>query len=316
MLPGIYLTGNVVADTLVRPVEGMPRWGTTTYVESISVHLGGNGAGSAYAVAMMGVPAKLAGAIGDDPPGAFVTGRLRSAGVEISQMRVLDKTATAVTVGLVHSGGERLFFHELGASGLLQLDDIPFSSEVVAGYSFFHYASIFCLPALRPQASEVLERARRAGLRTSLDLDWDTSGRWFDDLGPLCPLIEFLFLNAQEAQMLCGLEEPEAVGLFFLDRGVQTVVFKMGAKGCAVFTRDDEFRVPAYVVQVVDTTGAGDCFCGGFLAGLCRGFSLRESARLANAVAAHGVQQMGNTDGVADYETTRRWMESVDHSQA
>jgi sugar/nucleoside kinase (ribokinase family) len=309
MLPGVYCTGNIVLDTLVRPVEGMPAWGTTTYVESISVHLGGNGAGSAYAAARMGVPAKLAGAVGDDPAGAFITGRLRSAGVDVSQLRVLDGTATAATVGMVHPGGERLFFHDLGACGRFQADNISFAPEVLSGCSFFHYASIFCLPKLRTQAREVLERARQAGLRTSLDVDWDTSGRWLDDLGPLCPLLEILFLNAQEAQMLCGLEEPEAVGLFFLDRGVKTVVLKMGEQGCAVFTPNDEFRMPAYKVEAVDTTGAGDCFCGGFLAGLCRGFDLRESARLGNAVAAHGIQRVGNTDGVADYQTTRRWME-------
>jgi sugar/nucleoside kinase (ribokinase family) len=309
MLPGVYCTGNVVLDTLVRAVEGMPPWGTTTYVESISAHLGGNGAGSAYAAARMGVPSKLAGAVGGDPAGAFITQRLTSAGVDVSQLRVLPETATAATVGMVHPGGERLFFHDLGACGRFQAADISFAPEVVSGYSFFHYASIFCLPKLRTQALEVVQRARQAGLRTSLDVDWDTSGRWLDDLGPLCPLLEFLFLNTQEAQMLCGLEEPEAVGLFFLDRGVKNVVLKMGEQGCAVFTPDDEFRMPAYAVQTVDTTGAGDCFCGGFLAGLCRGFDLRESARLGNAVAAHGIQRVGNTDGVADYETTRRWMQ-------
>jgi sugar/nucleoside kinase (ribokinase family) len=309
MLPGVYCTGNVVLDTLVRPVEGMPPWGTTTYVESISAHLGGNGAGSAYAAAMMGVPAKLAGAIGNDPHGMFIRERLRSAGVELSQLRVFDKTATAVTVGMVHPGGERLFFHDLGACGRFGAEHISFAPEVVNGYSFFHYASIFCLPNLRANAREVLEGARRAGLRTSLDVDWDTSGRWLDDLGPLCPLLDFLFLNTQEAQMLCGLEEPEAVGLFFLDRGVSVVVVKMGGHGCAVFTREDEFRAPAYTVPALDTTGAGDCFCGGFLAGLCRGFDLREAARLGTAVAAHGIQHVGNIDGVVNYETTRRWME-------
>jgi sugar/nucleoside kinase (ribokinase family) len=313
MSSGVYCTGNVVLDTLVRAVEAMPPWGTTTYVESISAHLGGNGAGSAYAAARMGVPSKLAGAIGGDPAGAFITQRLTSAGVDVSQLRVLPETATAATVGMVHPGGERLFFHGLGACGRFQAADISFASEVVSGYSFFHYASIFCLPKLRTQAIKVLERARQAGLRTSLDVDWDTSGRWLDDLGPLCPLLEFLFLNTQEAQMLCGLEEPEAVGLFFLDRGVNNVVLKMGEQGCAVFTPDDEFRMPAYAVQAVDTTGAGDCFCGGFLAGLCRGFDLHESARLGNAVAAHGVQRVGNTDGVADYETTRRWMEKFEN---
>jgi sugar/nucleoside kinase (ribokinase family) len=168
MLPGIYVTGNIVLDTLVRPVEAMPPWGTTTFVESISAHLGGNGAGSSHAAGMMGVPVKFAGAVGEDQPGSYLAARLRSAGVDLTTLRVFDDTATAVTVGMVHPGGERLFFHDLGACGRFALDDIPFSAEAVAGYSFFHYASIFCLPALRGDARQVLEGARQAGLRTSL----------------------------------------------------------------------------------------------------------------------------------------------------
>ena len=64
---GVYCAGNIVVDCLVRPVEAMPPWSTTTHVDSISLHLGGNGAATAYAAAMMGVPVRLAGAVGRDP---------------------------------------------------------------------------------------------------------------------------------------------------------------------------------------------------------------------------------------------------------
>ena len=77
MPSGIYITGNIVTDCLIRPVDDLPTWGTTTFVDSIDLHLGGNGAASAYAAGMMGVPVRLAGAVGDDSFGQFALGRLR-----------------------------------------------------------------------------------------------------------------------------------------------------------------------------------------------------------------------------------------------
>ena len=102
------------------------------------------------------------------------------------------------------------------------------------------------------------------------------------------------------------------MGACLRERGAKVVVIKEGECGCTVFSDGEEFSVPAYSVEVVDTTGAGDCFCGGFLAGLYRGFDLRQAARLANAVAAHGIQKIGGIDGVVDFNATTEWMRTAE----
>jgi sugar/nucleoside kinase (ribokinase family) len=89
------------------------------------------------------------------------------------------------------------------------------------------------------------------------------------------------------------------------------VVVKLGALGCAVFDAAGELRVPAFDVAVVDTTGAGDCFAGAFLAALERGLGLAEAARFANAAAALAVQQLGATAGLRSWDETRAWMENA-----
>jgi sugar/nucleoside kinase (ribokinase family) len=305
---GIYCTGNIVVDTLVRPVDGMPPWSTTTYVESISTHLGGNGAVTAYAAAMMGVPVKLAGAVGRDHAGDYAVERLASAGVDVSTVRRLEGAATAETVGLVNREGNRLFFHELGASAVFSAADLSLDAEAVNGLGIFHYGSVFCLPALRPDARRVLERAKAAGMTVSVDSDWDTEGRWIEEFGPLCPLMDYLFVYLEEGAKLTGRTASGEIGGFFRDRGVPTVVVKTGARGCSVFSAAGSFESPAFEVEVLDSTGAGDCFCGAFLAGLCRGFDPQEAARLANAVAAHCIQRVGCSEGVADFKSTRDWM--------
>jgi ribokinase len=90
--------------------------------------------------------------------------------------------------------------------------------------------------------------------------------------------------------------------------GAASVILKLGNTGCAAFTPDGEFWVPAFEVEAVDTTGAGDCFVGGFLAALHRGRSWLEAARFANAVAALSVQKLGATAGLRSWAETEAWV--------
>jgi sugar/nucleoside kinase (ribokinase family) len=86
------------------------------------------------------------------------------------------------------------------------------------------------------------------------------------------------------------------------------VVVKLGAQGCAVFLEGKELRFPAFEVDVVDTTGAGDCFAGGYLAAIQRGRPVEEAARLANAAGALSVRRVGAVGGVLSWEDTQDWM--------
>jgi sugar/nucleoside kinase (ribokinase family) len=302
--PGpILCTGNIVYDVLVRPVDGLPPWGATLWVDSIDAHLGGNGAITAYALGKLGASVRLAGSVGDDEFGHYAVARLQSAGVDTSHVRLLPRVPTATTVGLVHPSSERLFLHVKGASDVTHPDDFHFD-----GCRYFHFASLFQMARMRAGARSLLQRARQAGLVTSLDTAWDPQGRWMEDFAPLCPLIDLLFLNQQEAGMLAGADLPAAVGHFFRDRGVGLIVLKMAENGCALSTPDQELLVPGFPVHALDATGAGDTFCAGFLTALMRGFSLAEAARFANAVAAHCVQSIGGTEGLAGFEETLAWM--------
>ena len=302
---GVYCAGNICLDILVRPVESMPPWGTTTWVDSIAQYLGGNGAITAFALGKLGAPVRLAGAVGDDAFGDYVMARLASAGVDLAHVRVTPGVQTATTVGLINPGSERLFLHVLGSSELVEPDQVQFDP----GFSYFHLGSLFHLPKMRHAGVALLGRARAAGLFTSVDTMWDTAGRWMQDFAPLCPLIDCLFVNQDEASMLAGSADPAHVGSFFRSRGTGMVVLKMAAAGCAVFAPGEEFQVPAFPVEAIDSTGAGDSFCGGFLAALRHGYSLREAARFANAVGACSISRLGATEGVLGFEETLAWME-------
>jgi len=212
---------------------------------------------------------------------------------------------------MVNSAGERKFLHQLGASSEVFADPINFTSSIAEGMAHYHLASLFLLPLLRLHAPESLERARRAGLTTSLDTNWDPEGTWMVDLEPCLKHLNVLFLNEDEARMVTGSSKPATAARIVLDKGVEIAVMKLGARGCAIYTSDQEIICPAFAVDVKDTTGAGDCFVAGFLASMVRKASLAEAGNFANAVAALSVQKLGAVSGIPAYTQTQAWIRSA-----
>lgn len=308
-IAGVLCTGNIVFDMLVHPVDQL-RWGATTWVDTIGQSMGGNGANTCYALACLGVPARLLAVVGDDTFGEELLSGLRAAGVDTRNIARV-RGATPTTIALVRSDGGRLFLHKPGVSLQAFPEPVEFTPLLVQGVTRYHLANPFSLPAFRPYAAETLRRARAAGLETSLDAAWDSQGRWLQDLGPCLPHVGTLFVNEEEAHLLAGVEDALEAARTLRRLGAGTVVVKLGARGCAVISENEEFRVPAFEVDVVDTTGAGDCFAGGYLAALQRGLPPREAARVANAAGALSVRRVGAVGGLLGWEDTQEWMRTA-----
>jgi sugar/nucleoside kinase (ribokinase family) len=298
MSDGVLCSGSIIYDTLVHPAEHAP-WGTTTFVETIEPHPGGNGSNTSLALAKLGTVVRLMGAVGSDDHGRFLVGELARAGVDTSAVQVLAGP-TAATIALVNGAGDRRFLHRMGVSADAFPRPVDFVATLIAGMAHYHLASLFILPRFRVHAPETLARARAAGLTTSLDTNWDPLGRWMADIAPCLPHLDFVFLNEDEARMVTGHTETRCAAKVLLDGGARTAVLKLGARGCAVYSGDRELLSPAFRVAVKDTTGAGDCFVGAFLFAHLSGASLEEAARFANAVGAIAVQHVGGAAGLPD----------------
>ena len=296
-MDGLYVLGSVVFDVAVRSLDALPAWGSAANLDSITLTIGGNGAATACAASKLGASVRVAGAVGDDAAAESVVNGMREHGVDVS---LLGRTeaGTAKTVALVHPGGERLFLQELAATAALGIADVRFDASAVENRGWFHYGSPFCLTGLRADAPRILNEARKAGMRTSMDLDWDPRQEWLAFLEPLLPLLDMLFLNEEEARAVTGLEDPEAACRFLQERGVSIVVVKLGARGCGVLEGNVWSHQPAPAVQVVDTTGAGDCFCGAYLHAVLQDQSHRDCARLAVAAASLSVERQGNVESL------------------
>ena len=307
-MSGLLCYGNMVMDILVRPVDRIA-WNTTTWVEAVEQHMGGNGANTSYAAAVCGAAVRLVSVAGRDAFGDRLLSELAGVGIDVAHVRRTEGP-TAATVALVNSAGDRLFLHRIG-EGAEAFDPPESDSAISEGMSRFHLANLFSLPGLRRRGSEILRGARGAGLATSVDTGWDSEDRWIEDLAPCLPWTDLLFVNQDEALRLGGAPDIRDAARRLRKTGARTVVVKLGAQGCAVFGEEGELRSPAFEVGVVDTTGAGDCFAGAFLTALERGSGLAEAARFSNATAALSVQRLGATAGLRSWDETCAWMETA-----
>ena len=286
-------------DVLAHRVDEPLAWGSTTLVDHIGQHLGGNASNTSFTMGKLGCAVQVLTLIGDDASGEFVRSRLRAAGVDVSTMFTVP-LPTSQALCLVNARAERALLYQMGASG----GDFPDPLRIPPGITHFHLAAVFRMQYLRKHAPRYLQLAKERGLTTSADTQWDTEGGWMEVLAPSLPYIDLLFVNQDEGYMLTGSRDPERCHQLLVAAGAKQVVVKLGADGCLLNGQ----HVPGFPVNAVDTTGAGDCFVGGYLAAMSRGYTPLHCVRFANAVGALSVQARGATEGVRTWDETLAWL--------
>jgi sugar/nucleoside kinase (ribokinase family) len=305
---GVACCGNLSYDIPVWPVERFA-WGATTWVEEITWCPGGNGGNTSYALATLGTSVILFSAVSSDEMGDRLLAELRRFGVDVSFVR-RSALPTNSSVCIVHPSGDRGFLHRVGASADIRAEMVDFD-RLPAQVSHFHLANPFALPDIRRSGARLLQTARGRGFTTSLDAGWDARGEWLKVIEPMLPWVDLFFLNESEMLHLTGHDEPQAAARFLRERGARDLVFKLGARGCVLLVDGEWLAESAFDVQVVDTTGAGDCFVGGFLAALAHGMSYAQAAVVANAAGARNASHLGATRGMLDWPTTLAWMQQT-----
>jgi sugar/nucleoside kinase (ribokinase family) len=307
----VLCLGIFVADTLAKPIERMPAWRQMALIDHVELQTGGCANNTAIGLARLGLRAGAMGKVGGDGFGDFILQNLKKEGVDIRPMRQDEEVNTSFTFVMIAPDGERCFFHYIGANGALVYEDIDFS--VIQEARILHVAGSFVLPRFDGlPTARVLQRAREMGVITALDTVWNAYLDTYEVISPCLPHLDYFLPSLEEAQLIARREAPANVAAFFLDHGVGTVGLKMGAEGCYLRTRDQELHIPAWQVDVVDTTGAGDAWVAGFLAGVVMGWDLEQAGRLANAEGALCVTAIGTTAGLRSMEETLAFMERAE----
>lgn len=283
--------GDIVYDLLVEFREPLAAGADTR--ARMAGRPGGAGANQSVWLARCGVDARFVGRIGRDILGEFLAARLRHDGVSV-YLATDDALPTGKIVILVDASGERTMITDRGANLNLRESDLPghlFQAGRhlhLSGYSYFEDGP-------RTVALAALKRARAAGMTVSVD---PASASLLRDVGPARFLewtrgAELCFPNLDEGRLLSAAVDPEAiVAALVLHYGA--VVLKLGAGG-AIFGQAGQtpLHLPAAPAQVVDTTGAGDALCAGFLAAWLGGQAPAPALRQGLALSARAVEHLG-----------------------
>lgn len=291
--PEAVVLGNTAFDILCYPVEDVPRHGPLVF-EKAAIAPGGCGSNTAIGLSACGIQTALITAIGDDIPGKLALDYWPEFKLDTRFVMVVSGGSTGVSVGLVDLSLSPRFVHKPGSNTQITIDHLPVSKLLEQPPRVFHIAGYFLMKGLLDsRLAAILAQFQQLGVFTSLDVAH--SPRMSDPaiLWEILPYLDAFFCNEQEAHALTGMADPGDAADYFARKGAKNAVIKTGKAGCWLHSAHVAGNIPGNEVEVVDTTGAGDAFCAGFLAAIVRGADLREACRQGNLAGARIVSRFG-----------------------
>jgi ribokinase len=273
-------------------VEHIAKGGEESFIRYYKEYAGGSAANAIVGLARLGHKVGYIGKISEDKDGEFILRSLISEGVDTRGLIVSKDGSSGFVVGFVDGEGERALYVAPGVNDTLDFDDI--SLDYVYCAKMLHLSSF--VGELPFNAQKMLIEVVQ-DIDISLDPGNIYAKRGIVAIRPILKHCLVVFPNEAEIWLLTGYGPEEGAELL-LKEGANIVAVKLGRRGCYVTNGKERHWVKAYPVEVVDTTGAGDAFCAGFLHGLITGKDLYECGRLGNLVAAKKLRKFGPRDGL------------------
>ncbi|GAB4510999.1 MAG: sugar kinase [Anaerolineae bacterium] len=270
----------------------------------------------AVQAARLGAQVGAVGTVGADAFGKCLLDQLHADGIETRAVQQVKGHTTGVAFVAYNADGSRNFVFSLGAGGLLAPDMLD--TSLFEGLRCLHLmgSTLSMHPTALQTGLRALELAQAAGARFSFDpnirpelLPAEEARTAF---APFMAAADVLIPTQSELHQLTGHTNTEdAVQSLLAAKPDRLIVVTEGAHGCTVYSSAGSEHIPAYAVQEVDPTGAGDCFDAGFLARWLAGNTPAQAARWANACGALAVTKQGPMAGAETFEVVRQFMETA-----
>ena len=304
------VAGLSVVDIIGRPLDlrKPPKPGGMQRLGSITMTTGGNVPNVGIDLAKLGFSVGAVTRVGNDTFGGYLRSQLEVHGITAAGLVLDGSRQTSSTIVGVDGTGERTFFHTRGCMENFRVEDILTHIDVVRRGRIL----VFGYYGLLPECDRHLGRLFRAiHLKTGTPVLLDTAGAPRRDdatLRSFLPHVDYFVPSFDEAAAITGETDPAKIVGALIDAGAAGVVaVKLGADGCYVSWKGKTKRVPVRKVRhVVDTTGAGDAFVSGFVAGLLGGADPFAAAKLGNAVAASSLSAVGASTAIRPVKDYRR----------
>jgi sugar/nucleoside kinase (ribokinase family) len=289
-------------------VESIPDGSDGQLVDTIRMSPAGTAGGTGVVLRRLGAEVHSIGAVGTDPVGDTLVALLEREGLDVSRLVRRADQQTSASVLPVRPNGDRPAWHVVGANGTLTLEDVDLRS--VPGLTHVHLGGPEFLGG--PAAGDLLAAAHELGCTTSVDVLAPGDPDMLAWIADCLPHTDYLLPNDEQVLGFTGAATLQEGARALVDAGAGCVAVTQGAKGALVVTADESHEVPAFPIDVVDTTGCGDAFSAGFLRGLSLGQDLAAAARLGCATAAQVAQGVGTDHGSYDLDSVRAFAESAD----
>lgn len=310
----ITVIGAAIIDVLAGPVSEQVFQNGSQPVEKTGLSFGGDALNEAVVLSRFGKEVQLISKVGKDEAGARVIDYAKSNDLATENIIQEEGLITGINIVLLDEKGERHFLtNPTGSLRKLSVEDILPRVESMG--EIVSFASIFVSPLLDiPAMEQLFARIKeKPGRILVADMTKAKKGERLEDIKCLLPYIDYILPNEDEIALLTGIRDCRKNAELLVEAGVGCAAIKCGAKGCIIATKEVVLEVSACPIkELMDTTGAGDCFAAGFLWALSEGYSLAECGRMACAVASCSVEQIGATEGVVSLdECLKRFQRNV-----
>lgn len=252
-----------------------------------SLQTGGSAANTANGIANLGVGSAFIGMVGEDKLGEFYINDMVENSIEPRFFKS-KTTSTGCAVALVSKDGERTFATYLGAA--IELKAELLSKELFQGYDYFHIEGYLIVN--NDLIRKAIELAKQEGLKVSIDFaSYNVVEENLDFLKEICKSVDIIFANEQEAKAFTNKEAEDSIEE--ISQICEIAVVKIGKKGSLIKSGDKKVIIGKRERTCVDTTGAGDMYAAGFLAGLCEGRSLEVCGQMGSILASEVIEVYG-----------------------
>jgi len=268
-----------------------------SYIINCEEACGGSAANTIVGLARLGCKVGFIGKVADDREGKMLAEDFRREGVDTKGIIYSKHGRSGTVMGFVDKKGGRALYVDPGINDTIEFNEI--NKEYVSQTRFLHVTSFIGEKSFQTQKKfvEVLPE----NVKLSLD-PGELYARKGAALESMIKRSCALMPNHSELELLTKTADYKKGAKILLKKGVELVAVKLGSKGCYVTDGRENHLVKAFKVKVVDTTGAGDAFCAGFLYGLISGKSLYECGKIGNFVASRCIMKMGGRAGLPRVE--------------
>ncbi|MBE0511429.1 carbohydrate kinase family protein [Candidatus Bathyarchaeota archaeon] len=253
---------------------------------------GGSAANTIVGLARLGLKTGYIGKVAEDREGELLLKDFRKENVDTSGIIISRKGRSGVVMGYVDGKGERALYVDPGVNDWLEFKEI--NLDYVANTEFLHLTSFVGEKPFEAQKQLINQLS---DVKISFDPGTLYARKSLTSLKPIIKRSFVMLPNENEIRLLTG-KNYERASKILIKEGVSVVAVKLGERGCYVTNGKEKHLVEPYEKKLVDTTGAGDAFCAGFLYGLIKRRDLYKCGRLGNFVAARCISKMGARTGL------------------